>query len=234
MTNIKSFQKIYPFTTENISGYITQMDIKDKNVLTVGSSSDQVFNSLLLEAKEVTLFDINATAQLFYEFKKDLILSYDRENLYDKLLNSNEFSYFEDNFTSKQLEIMNLYLQSDENYYKLREILKTAKVNFKVGNIYDVSKTLIDEKFDRVILSNVLQYLVSDNIEESVNNVYKNLIPYLNDDSLVQLYYLYGSLYPRYFSKIMNKLYFDNDDILLQLAPFDGNDSVVFVKRKTK
>ncbi len=129
---------------------------------------------------------------------------------------------------------MNLYLQSDENYYKLREILKTAKVNFKVGNIYDVSKTLVDEKFDRVILSNVLQYLVSDNIDESVNNVYKNLIPYLNDDSLVQLYYLYGSLYPRYFSKIMNKLYSDNDDILLQLATFDGNDSVVFVKRKTK
>ena len=234
MNNINCFQKIYPFTTENISGYITQMDIKDKSVLTVGSSSDQIFNSLLLGAKDVTLFDINEMASLFYKFKKDLILSCDRENLYDKLLNSNEFSYFEDNFTSKQLEIMNLYLQSDENYYKLREILKTAKVNFKVGNIYDVSKTLIDEKFDRVILSNVLQYLVSDNIDESVNNVYKNLIPYLNDDSLVQLYYLYGSLYPRYFSKIMNKLYSDNDDILLQLATFDGNDSVVFVKRKTK
>lgn len=154
--------------------------------------------------------------------------------MYDKVLNSNEFSYFEDNFTNKQLETMNLYLQSDENYYKLREFLKTAKVNFKVGNVYDVSKTLIDEKFDRVILSNVLQYLISDNIEESVNNVYKNLIPYLTDDSLVQLYYLYGSLYPRCFSKIMNKLYLDNDDILLQLATFDGTDSVVFVKRKTK
>lgn len=32
----------------------------------------------------------------------------------------------------------------------------------------------------------------------------------------------------------MNKLYLDNDDILLQLATFDGTDSVVFVKRKTK
>lgn len=64
MININSFQKIYPFTTENIAGYITQLDIKNKSVLTVGSSSDQVFNCLLLEAKEVTLFDINATAQL--------------------------------------------------------------------------------------------------------------------------------------------------------------------------
>ena len=234
MVNINSFDRIYPFTTENIAGYIKEMNIKDKNILTVGSSSDQVFNSLLLGAKTVTLFDINSSAQQFYHFKKDLILNCDRENLYDKVLNSNEFLYFEDNFTKNQLENMNLYLKNDENYYKLREILKTDNVNFKLGNIYDVSKTLTDEKFDRVILSNVLQYLISDNIDEAVNNVYRKLIPYLNSDSIVQLYYLYGSLYPRHFSKIMEKLYLKNNDILMQLIPFDGNDSAVFVKRKAK
>lgn len=33
---MEGFQKIYPFTTETISGYITKMDIKDKTVLTLG------------------------------------------------------------------------------------------------------------------------------------------------------------------------------------------------------
>lgn len=234
MINVNSFEKIYPFTTENIAGYIKEMDVKDKSILTVGSSSDQVFNSLLLGAKDVTLFDINESAPLFYELKRDFILKYDREELYDKVLSNKEFLYFEDNFTKKQLENMNLYLNNDENYYKLREILKKANVNFKIGNIYDVSKTLTIEKFDRVILSNVLQYLISENIEDSVSDVYSNLLPYLSSNSIVQLYYLYNSLYPRHFSKIIEKLYLKNNDIMIQLLPIDGNDSAVFIKRKTK
>ena len=32
----------------------------------------------------------------------------------------------------------------------------------------------------------------------------------------------------------MEKLYLRNNDILMQLVPFDGNDSAIFVKRKTK
>lgn len=234
MINVNSFDRIYSFTTENIAGYIENMDVEDKRVLTVGSSSDQVFNSLLLGAKDVTLFDINASAPLFYELKKNYILKYDREELYDKVLSDREFLYFEDNFTKQQLENMNLYLKSDENYYKLRKILGNANVKFKIGNIYDASKTLVNEKFDRIILSNVLQYLVRENIEDAVSDVYSNLLPYLNSDSIVQLYYLYNSLYPRRFSKIMEKLYLRNDDILMQLVTFDGNDSAIFVKRKAK
>ena len=57
----KNFQSGYAFTTENISGYISNMDIKNKSVLTLGSSCDQVFNCLLLDAKDVTIFDINKT-----------------------------------------------------------------------------------------------------------------------------------------------------------------------------
>ena len=113
MINVNSFEKIYPFTTENIAGYIKEMDVKDKSVLTVGSSSDQVFNSLLLGAKDVTLFDINESAPLFYELKRDFILKYDREELYDKVLSNKEFLYFEDNFTKKQLENMKSKLDQD-------------------------------------------------------------------------------------------------------------------------
>ena len=50
---------IYPFTTEMISGYFDKLDLKEKTVLTVGSSIDQGLNALLLGAKNVTVFDIN-------------------------------------------------------------------------------------------------------------------------------------------------------------------------------
>lgn len=62
----KNFQSLYAFTTENIAGYITHMDIKDKDVLTLGSSCDQAFNSLLLDANGVTIFDINKKIEEFY------------------------------------------------------------------------------------------------------------------------------------------------------------------------
>ena len=42
------FQEVYPFTTEVISGYFNELDFKDKSVMTLGSSSDQAFNALLL------------------------------------------------------------------------------------------------------------------------------------------------------------------------------------------
>lgn len=40
----KDFQILYPFTTENISGYINNFDLSNKTLLTVGSSGDQIIN----------------------------------------------------------------------------------------------------------------------------------------------------------------------------------------------
>lgn len=163
---MKGFQKIYPFTTESISGYITKMDIKDKMVLTLGSSCDQALNSLLLGAKDVTIFDINEQVKNFYELKRKLILSTSREDLREKLineLNSKDFLYFNEIFLNDSLIKMNLYLQNDENYNKLRNILKEKKINFIVGDIFNVTEySKLNQKYDRVILSNVLDYLPTD------------------------------------------------------------------------
>ena len=48
---IKEFQKVYPFTTENIAGYFSSLNMHNKSVLTVGSSLDQAFNALIFGAK---------------------------------------------------------------------------------------------------------------------------------------------------------------------------------------
>ena len=51
----KGFNQIYPFATENISGYIDKFDLKDKSLLTVGSSGDQVINAILYGCKKISV-----------------------------------------------------------------------------------------------------------------------------------------------------------------------------------
>lgn len=64
-----NFLKLYPFTTENISGYLTNYDLNNSSVLTVGSSADQIINSYVSGAEDVTLFDINPFCKYFYDLK---------------------------------------------------------------------------------------------------------------------------------------------------------------------
>lgn len=232
---MKGFQKIYPFTTESISGYITKMDIKDKMVLTLGSSCDQALNSLLLGAKDVTIFDINEQVKNFYELKRKLILSTSREDLREKLineLNSKDFLYFNEIFLNDSLIKMNLYLQNDENYNKLRNILKEKKINFIVGDIFNVTEySKLNQKYDRVILSNVLDYLPTDlDKSKKVFDIYKGLSQHLNEGSLIQLYYLYGTLFSNDFIKVVNR--FLDYNILFEKIPCDEEDSAIFVKKK--
>lgn len=53
------FDSIYLFTTENIAGYMKNIDLVDKNVITVTGSSDHIFNAVVKGAKRITTFDVN-------------------------------------------------------------------------------------------------------------------------------------------------------------------------------
>jgi S-adenosylmethionine:diacylglycerol 3-amino-3-carboxypropyl transferase len=71
------FSKLYPFTTENIQGYLKGINLKNKSMLTVGSSADQILNSILYDCKEITCADINPFVKYYFAFKKAAILSLD-------------------------------------------------------------------------------------------------------------------------------------------------------------
>ena len=72
-TNSKFYQ-IYPFATENISGYIDLFNLKDKSLLTTGSSGDQIINAILKGCKNITLLDINPYAKFYFYLKMTCIL----------------------------------------------------------------------------------------------------------------------------------------------------------------
>lgn len=69
------FSKIYSFCTENVSGYMKHFDFRDKSLLTVGSSGDQVLNFFFNGARDITLFDINPYAKFYVYLKIASIVS---------------------------------------------------------------------------------------------------------------------------------------------------------------
>ena len=62
--------KMYRATTENITGFLSNYDLKDKRVLTAAGSGDQRLNAYLMGAKDVTCFDINPLTELQLELKE--------------------------------------------------------------------------------------------------------------------------------------------------------------------
>lgn len=91
------FYNIYPFTTENISGYIKLFNLKNKSLLTVGSSCDQSINATLQGCFDQTIYDICSYTKYYFYLKKSAI----------EVLTYKEFcdffayrSYFVDNYAN--------------------------------------------------------------------------------------------------------------------------------------
>lgn len=76
------------FTTENINGYMDNLDLEGKDILTVVGSGDQILNSVLKGAKKVDAFDISGYALLFYYLKEAAVKSLSYEEFVSYFLNS--------------------------------------------------------------------------------------------------------------------------------------------------
>lgn len=194
----KIFQDVYPFTTEYITGYFKEIDFKDKKVLTVGSSSDQAFNAILLGAGKVVVYDINENTARFGKLKRDIIISSPRSKLYKEVTGIKEVPLSGDLFSEKDLRFMNPYMSSDKSYNKLQELLRTNpdSIEYKIG---DITRLSLDEndKYDVILLSNVLQYLdlftdKDKDVYEELKRIFNDLKIHLNKEGILQLLYIYS------------------------------------------
>lgn len=79
----KGFSRLYPFTTENISGYIDLFDLNNKTLLTIGSSGDQVINSALFNCKDQTVIDICPYTKFYFYLKKAAIMMFSYDEYFD-------------------------------------------------------------------------------------------------------------------------------------------------------
>ena len=220
-----TFQKIYPFTTENIAGFIELFNLEGKSLFTIGSSGDQAINAALKGCRDITVLDVCPFTKEYYELKKSAILTLSREEFLDffcyvglkrnkEVFSKNgwekveealkeESSYdFWKSFTKEELVSIrkslfqrdeeerriitqiNPYLQSDENYLETRKRIEGVNISFLEGDISHLKPT---KKYDVILLSNLFDFI----LKFQSKRIIESMINSLNEDGLIQLYYLY-------------------------------------------
>ena len=170
----KGFSIVYPFTTENISGYIEKFDLNNKSLLTVGSSGDQVINASLFNCKEQTVIDICPYTKFYFYLKKSAIMTFNYQEYFD-------FFCYNDylNFCKK-----NKLVFEKKKYDKLKSILILLDFESflfwdEVFSIYDsltVRGNLFSDDEDRsFVLKNMNLYMRNEyffkNVKKSIRDI---------------------------------------------------------------
>lgn len=114
---LKGFSKLYPFTTENIAGYIDNFNLKNKSLLTVGSSGDQVINAALKGCQDITVLDINQFTKFYYYLKSAAIINL----TYNDFLKFLKYRCYPSTFKNNEKDVLKFEL-----YDKLRDYLRKA------------------------------------------------------------------------------------------------------------
>ncbi len=118
MPTFSERSKVYPFTTENLAGYMKHLNLEDKKVLSITGSGDHILNSFYYGANSVVGFDINFLASLFAELKFNAIRKLDFEDF-------KKYFFVESNKS-----------MSFETYKRIREDLSESCLSF-FDNLYE-------------------------------------------------------------------------------------------------
>ena len=181
---MERFEKIYPFTTENIAGYM-DMDLTNKKIITVTGSSDQIINAILQGCNDITTFDINPLTKEFMDLKLKKIKELTLKEYLEYFSNLDKDKYNYKYFDIQNKIDCNLYL-NEEKYNIIRERLDDVKITFIESNLNELE---LNDNYDYMFLSNI-----SDYIEMFCNNLdnYKKLIDkFLNNVKTIYFAYIY-------------------------------------------
>lgn len=175
----RPFSSIYPFTTENIKGYLDLLHIENKDILTVGASGDHILNLLLKSPKSIDYFDINP----FTPYYVDLKISASKQ-----LSLKDFFYFFKDNDTSDNKEL------SIELFNKFSDILnEESKIFWEslykifTPNYIRNSKLFSKDQYKLDILKNLNNYFIEENylklsnIKKQKHQFYESDIKFLDN-----------------------------------------------------
>lgn len=206
--NKDTFGFIYSRTNENLLRLFECIDVKDKDVYTVLSSSDIFFSVVNGVAARVDSFDINPLTCRYYHLRKWLLqygridadgLSIDNllrvvnHHLASSSIDEEESVEFWNNFLNKidsyhfYSNILFEYIERPPVGYesRIRELVQSlGLINPKFDNI-DICDRFNCEpsrKYDLVFMSNILDY---DRSIDRLENACSNLLSLLNDGGSV-------------------------------------------------
>lgn len=144
--------RLYSHSTEITEDYLKDFDLKEKRIVTVGSSGDQVLTFAHLGSKDITLMDANPLTPFFVNLKIAALKSLPRE----------DFLTF---FNQNNDDFMNIRI-----YGKVRELLdETTKVFW--DKLYDDNmQDQIFHIYSRASESSIPPYLVNDEVYLQLRN----------------------------------------------------------------
>ena len=223
-----NFRKIYTSTNESLLALFKKIDLSNKNVLTVLSSSDYLYMSYFFGAKNVDTFDINPLTYRFYHLRKWLIknqvldigLSSYAETL--KIIENTtscssldekesllfwreiiekigEYEFFTNQLFTTVFNPFCYYYEDKTDALSL--ILDSTNPSFYKFDISESININIKDKYDVIFLSNILDYVRSS---KKLPVVMENLSSLMNDNGSVICSHI-----PRY----------ENEDIVRELKP---------------
>lgn len=227
---LNHFDRLYPFTTENISGYFKEKDIKNKNILTVGSSGDQAINAFVMGAKDVTIFDVNPFTKYFFDLKKAAIINLDL----DEFLRFFCYYHFPKTFYKNPTPLDNSL------FSKISKDLDSVSLEFwnYLFNIFKSKhirqRLFIDDEYSYRIVSMFNNYLNEKNYY-FLKEVIKDFNPTFIESDLLsipsKLSKQYDTIYLSNISHYLKDYHFSLylfRDNLLKLKQFMSDNSVMY------
>lgn len=155
------FLKIYPFTTENLAGWMPLIDFFDKTFLTVGSSCDQAINATYLGSKKQTIIDINPFVKEYFYLKKAGLIA----------LSINEYLNFFCSFNFGREENKEVFNQA--GFQKIEPYLKKM----------DYNSYLFWKRLFSLYSGSLLKKHLFFSDEERCSPIIQKMNPYLKDIS---------------------------------------------------
>lgn len=191
------FNSIYPFTSENIAGYMKDLDLTSKKVITVTGSTDHILNAILQGATEITTFDINpltkpymdlkisALKNLSYEDFIKLLLFESNMNLDYSIISSLDMSDESKMFWSEQLskynnsgiELRNSSLFNTKYFNPNSKLwqnlyLEKNKYNLLKQQLKDTNITFINTSIKDLKVDEHFDYMFLSNISDYLSLMY--------------------------------------------------------------
>ena len=226
---MERFNSIYPFTSENIAGYMKDLDLTGKKVITVTGSTDHILNAVLQGATEITTFDVNpktepymdlkisAVRNLFYEDFIKLLLFENNMNLDYNIISSLDMSKKSRAFWLEQLSKFNnngielrksslfntKYFNPDSKLWQ-NLYLEKSKYDLLKQRLSGVNITFVNASLRDLKIEENFDYMFLSNISDYLNLMYSRnqLINYRN--LLIQFQKRINTIYFAYLYDIGN------------------------------
>lgn len=198
---MEKFNSIYLFTTENIKGYMQDLDLTNKKIITVTGSSDHILNAILKGSTSITTFDVNPLTKFYMDLKLESIKKLEFEEFKQVFLYETEKNFNYEfikklnlpketkQFWLKELEKYNnngLLLRKSNlfntKYFnplsKINQNMYLKKENYDTikSKLLDVEIKFINCSIEELDLKEKYDYMFLSNISDYLNLIYQENI----------------------------------------------------------